>query len=310
MTPDFEFAPVGQADFDCLLALRIRTMRPSLERLGRFDPLRAAQCFRSTFRSADTRHILVAGQPAGCVAFWPESGAMRIEHFYLDAPYQRRGLGAAVLQRLFDEASPSSQSPTQPLGTCLRVGALRGSDANHFYEQHGFVKVSEGEWDIEYERLHLPALTGGCLCGAVRYRARPTHREGYYCHCRMCQLAFGNTRAAFVHLRKNELTWTTQMPTYHASSAFARRGFCARCGSPLSFEYLDSATMDVSVGSLDDPAAVLPVSHFAVESRLAAWHAEDGLPGERLDEHAVLTERWKAAYGPAVLPGVQTTRPT
>ena len=306
MTAAFEFAPVGQADFPDLLALRIRTLRASLERLGRFDPQRAAQRFQSTFRSTDTRRILVSGQPAGCVAFWPEPGGMRIEHFYLDEPYQRCGLGAAVLGRLFDEAAPSSQPPT----TCLRVGALRGSDANRFYERHGFVKVSESEWDIEYERPHLPALTGGCLCGAVRYRARPTHREGYYCHCRMCQLAFGNTRAAFVHLRKNELTWTTQAPAYHASSAFARRGFCARCGSPLSFEYLDSATMDVSVGSLDNPAAVLPVSHFAVESRLAAWHAEDGLPGERLDEHAVLTERWKSAYGQAVLPGVQATRPT
>jgi GNAT superfamily N-acetyltransferase len=306
MSPAFEFGPVGDDDVDDLLALRIRVMRESLERLGRFDPQRAAQRFRTTFRSADTRRILVTGQPAGCVAFWAEPGAMRIEHFYVDAPYQRQGIGAAVLRQLFDEAPLTSQPPT----TCLRVGALRGSDANRFYERHGFVKVSESEWDIEYERPHLPALTGGCLCGAVRYRARPTHREGYYCHCRMCQLAFGNTRAAFVHLRKNELTWTTQAPVYHASSAFARRGFCARCGSPLSFEYLDSVGMDVSVGSLDDPAAVLPVSHFAVESRLAAWHAEDGLPGERLDEHAMLTERWKAAYGQTVTPGVQATRAT
>jgi len=151
-------------------------------------------------------------------------------------------------------------------------------------------------------------LTGGCLCGAVRYEARPTHRDGYYCHCRMCQLAFGNTRAAFINLRKDEVTWTTGQPAFYASSKFARRGFCGRCGSPLSFEYLSSESMDLSVGSLDDPAAVAPVLHFAVESRIANWHADDGLPGQRLDEHVAITGRWKASYGDDVLPGVAATR--
>ena len=147
LAPAFEFGPVTEADFDDLLALRIRTLRASLERLGRYDPQRAAQRFRSTFRPADTRRILVDGKSAGCVAFWAEPGAMRVEHFYIDAAHQRCGLGSAVLGRLFDEALPQL--------VCFRVGALRGSDANRFYERHGFVAVSEGEWDIDYERKHL-----------------------------------------------------------------------------------------------------------------------------------------------------------
>ena len=154
----------------------------------------------------------------------------------------------------------------------------------------------------------LPPLAGGCLCGTVRYEARPTHREGYYCHCRMCQLAFGNTRAAFINLRKDEVNWTTRAPAFYASSTFARRGFCDRCGTPLSFEYADSERMDLSVGSLDEPAAIVPVSHFAVESRIAVWHADDGLSGQRLDEHVKLTERWKAAYGDDVVPGAPAAR--
>ena len=154
----------------------------------------------------------------------------------------------------------------------------------------------------------LTPLSGGCLCGAVRYEATPTHRDGYYCHCRMCQLAFGNTRAAFINLRKDEVRWLAAEPTYYASSKIARRGFCARCGTPLSFEYLDSARMDLSVGSLDEPAALTPTSHFAVESRVANWHADDGLPGERLDQHVKLTERWKQAYGDDVVPGVGAGR--
>jgi hypothetical protein len=157
-------------------------------------------------------------------------------------------------------------------------------------------------------RSNLPPLAGGCLCGAVRYRATPDHRDGYYCHCRMCQLAFGNTRAAFVNLRKGDVAWLTQPPAYFASSKIARRGFCARCGSPLSFEYLDSERMDLSVGSLDEPGALKPVSHFAVESRIAEWHAPDGLPEERIDEHARLMQRWREAYGDAVVPGLAAVR--
>lgn len=151
-------------------------------------------------------------------------------------------------------------------------------------------------------------LTGGCLCGAVRYEARPDKREGYYCHCRMCQLAFGNTRAAFINLRKEQVSWRGAAPTWYASSKFARRGFCGRCGTPLAFEFLDSLRMDLSIGSLDQPALVKPVSHYAIESRIESWHTDDGLPGERLDENEKIAARWKAAYGNDVKPGVDAVR--
>ena len=147
----FGFAPVTEADFDELLALRIATMRESLERIGRFDSQRAAERFRATFRPVDTRRIVVDGANAGCVGFWAEPvDAMRVEHFYLSAPFQGRGLGGAVLARLLSEALHSVR--------LFRVSALRDSDANRFYLRHGFVKISEDEWDIAYERpRHLAA---------------------------------------------------------------------------------------------------------------------------------------------------------
>ena len=153
----------------------------------------------------------------------------------------------------------------------------------------------------------LPPLTGGCLCGRVRYEATPDHRDGYYCHCRMCQLAVGNTRAAFFNLRKAELRWLTE-PTYYASSKIARRGFCANCGTPLSCDYPDSERLDVTVGSLDDPSLLKPTTHFSVETRIAPWHAEDGLPGERLDTNERINNRWRAAYGDDAAPGLDTAR--
>lgn len=154
----------------------------------------------------------------------------------------------------------------------------------------------------------LPPVTGGCLCGAVRYEVAATNRDGYYCHCRMCQLAFGNTRAAFFNVPQAAVRWTAGSPTWYASSKIARRGFCNRCGTPFSFAFLDSKNMDLSIGSLDDPDAFRPESHFAIESRLPHWHVEDGLPGKRLDEIAPIAERWKKAYGDDVVPGVDATR--
>jgi hypothetical protein len=154
----------------------------------------------------------------------------------------------------------------------------------------------------------LPALTGGCLCGRVRYAATPDHRDGYYCHCRMCQLAFGNTRVAFMNLRKSQLQWLSQAPAYYASSKIARRGFCPDCGTPLSFEFLDSERMDLSVGSLDEPASLKPVEHFAIESRIEGWHADDGLPESRTENNARIMQRWREAYGAEAQPGVDTAR--
>ena len=57
MRPVFTFGPVTEADFEALLLLRLATMRDSLERLGRFDAVRARERFRSTFRPQYTRRI-------------------------------------------------------------------------------------------------------------------------------------------------------------------------------------------------------------------------------------------------------------
>ena len=140
----FAFAPVTEDDFDALLALRIATMRESLERIGRFDPARARERFRQTFRPMHTRRIVVGGAAAGCVATWPEGDAVRLEHFYLGTAFQGHGLGSAVLTRLVTEPAHAGRE--------FIVGALRGSDANRFYVRHGFGLASESEWDLHYQR--------------------------------------------------------------------------------------------------------------------------------------------------------------
>ncbi|WP_044564283.1 GFA family protein [Azospirillum sp. B4] len=125
-------------------------------------------------------------------------------------------------------------------------------------------------------------FSGGCQCGAVRYHSTMAAEGVHFCHCRMCQRAVGNVFAALAVVRKETVTWTGQ-PSFYASSSVAERGFCARCGTPLTFAYPDSDWMSFTIGSLDDPEAAVPEVHCGVESRLSWLHVQDGLPVEYTD---------------------------
>ena len=119
--------------------------------------------------------------------------------------------------------------------------------------------------------IRRPVATGGCQCGAVRY-ALLSVPEGSVCHCRMCQKAVGGPFAALAKLAKADVVWTRGQPASFRSSASAFRDFCRDCGTPLTFRYDDASHMEVTIGSLDDPASVSPRRVFGVESRLP-WMA-------------------------------------
>lgn len=147
-----EFATAAEADAEALVDLRILAMRDSLERIGRFDPVRSRERFLSAFSSRHTRHILVDGERAGFVVVKPDGDGLLLDHLYIDPRFQNRGIGASVLATVFAEADA--------LCAPLRVGALRGSDSNRFYLRHGFRLVKEDEWDNYYVRP-APAPGGG-----------------------------------------------------------------------------------------------------------------------------------------------------
>lgn len=140
--------PTTQGDLEHLVALRIDAMRPSLERIGRFDPVRARERFQATYDTALTRHIVLDGERIGFVVVRQETSELLLDHLYIAPGYQGRGLGAAVLSHVFEQADRC--------GLPVRVGALRESASNRFYLQHGFQQTGESEWDIYYLR---PAST-------------------------------------------------------------------------------------------------------------------------------------------------------
>ncbi|HET8611950.1 MAG TPA: GFA family protein [Sphingomonas sp.] len=140
-------------------------------------------------------------------------------------------------------------------------------------------------------------VTGGCLCRRVRYEARIADDEAYLCHCNYCRRATGGVAIAFKNVRAADVTWTASEPDWYPSSPIARRPFCAACGTPLGFQFLDGENMDLTVGSFDDPARFRPTSNFSIETALEAWMDVSHLSGKRLDEHAPAVDRWMKAVG-------------
>ncbi|CAM2158848.1 GNAT family N-acetyltransferase [Paraburkholderia tropica] len=138
------FPVTTESDADILVSIRIASMRESLERIGRFDPQRARERFLASFDPALCCFIEIDGIQAGFILVRPQQDHWLLDHLYILPEHQGRGIGAAVLQDVFKRAD-AQRMP-------IRLGALRGSDSNRFYQRHGFVQTDEAEWDIYYVR--------------------------------------------------------------------------------------------------------------------------------------------------------------
>jgi hypothetical protein len=123
--------------------------------------------------------------------------------------------------------------------------------------------------------------TGGCLCGAIRYRLASAPFDAGWCHCRICQLSSGSPAMAFASVKADD--WQLErgedaLGTV-TSSSFGHRGFCTRCGTPLYMKVNHQPeTVDFSVATLDGPDAIQPEFHIFYGSRIGWAEAYDGAP--------------------------------
>ena len=124
--------------------------------------------------------------------------------------------------------------------------------------------------------MTLQTLTGGCQCGAVRFRVTGHPGTSSVCHCRMCQKASSAPFLALVGPGENPVEWTRGAPAWFRSSNFARRGFCAACGTPLAYDAPDGLAL--CVVAFDDPDAVAPTIAYGVEAKRPWCDAVPGLP--------------------------------
>jgi hypothetical protein len=124
--------------------------------------------------------------------------------------------------------------------------------------------------EVEAETV---GLTGGCQCGAVRYRMDVTPDYTVICHCRMCQKASGSPFMAFGGVPLSSFAVTRGSISRFRSSDVVERGFCAACGTPLTYQLVDGRRIAICLGSLDDPNAVVPEEQLGTEPRVH-WLAE------------------------------------
>ncbi len=127
-------------------------------------------------------------------------------------------------------------------------------------------------------------MTGGCQCGAIRYALLEPPTYPHICHCRMCQKAFGNFFAALTGVATDKFEVTRGTIATFRSSDPVERGFCADCGTPLFFHYVDGKRISVSIGSLDEPEKVAPAKQFGIEARMPYFATLAALPGDKTTE--------------------------
>jgi len=115
--------------------------------------------------------------------------------------------------------------------------------------------------------------TGGCQCGAIRYRLNGEPRLLYICHCSDCQKqsasAFGMSlrvqpsQVEFISGNASLRSWDTRGDDGEIKRCY----FCADCGTRI-MHGSDDAAQDVSIkaGSLDDTSNLQPRAHIWLRS--------------------------------------------
>jgi len=123
-----------------------------------------------------------------------------------------------------------------------------------------------------------PVYSGGCQCGAVRFHVEGTLGDASVCHCRMCQKASGNFYLPLVSVRDARLQWTRGERKRFRSSNYAWRGFCADCGTPLTYEAPDGIAL--AIAAFDHPEEIRPRIQWGTEAKLPYVDEIPALPQE------------------------------
>jgi hypothetical protein len=124
----------------------------------------------------------------------------------------------------------------------------------------------------------MKLITGGCLCGAIRYETtKPPHYVGY-CHCTMCQKGLGNLFGTYACFRTAYFRYLAEEPNWYIRDDWIKRGFCGICGSPIAYQKPDNDWIAIWIGSLDDRETYQPQQHGNCDNRISWVDIQPHLP--------------------------------
>ncbi len=132
-------------------------------------------------------------------------------------------------------------------------------------------------------------VSGGCLCGHLRYEAEVYLHDGYICHCTMCQKSTGQPAEITVLIKPGTLRYSKAEPKYFVTSSAGKRGFCGNCGSRLVWQAIDPQDdwqTNLCVGSLDNPSEARMACHIYADTQLPWYDPCDDLPKFSEDDEA------------------------
>ena len=120
---------------------------------------------------------------------------------------------------------------------------------------------------------------GGCLCGAVRFEAHGAPLWVAHCHCTSCRRTTASAFTTYAGYRPDDVAFLSGQPKKHRSSPGVMRGFCADCGTALSFEserWPDE--IHLFVCTFDDPGDFAPEAHVFTAESVSWLNLADHLP--------------------------------
>ena len=122
-------------------------------------------------------------------------------------------------------------------------------------------------------------ITGGCICGAIRFEVAGPEKYACYCHCNSCQRAAGAPVVAWATYARDSFRLTRGKMHWHHSSPGVTRGICSNCGSSISYENdRRRGEIDLTLPCLDDPSAPVLQAHIWTEDKHPRFEIGDNLP--------------------------------